>query len=448
MRAGWLVVVLAGCVQSASVVCDDGMLCPAGATCLPTGGCRAASCGDGVVDGIAGEECDDANRLDHDGCSSTCRAETLQWTRAPGPDLRARQRFAAAWDGDRGRGLVHGGAGEGGILLGDTWVWNGTGWEQAPTPTGPTAVDEHAMAPDGSGRIVLVGGVASGVDQNQCWLWDGAWQACATPLPRGTESMEMAQDPAGGVLVTGGFFNPGGGLAFSPYTYHRAIDGTWTEPVTATLDNVYDHAVLLEAATGRVIRTGGSWSAGAEMTQIWTGTEWKAFGPPMNLQPIAAAYDPNRKRITAIGGGPYINPGDPTFPSHLVFELVDDDPDPPRWDMVTPQPPTQPDPPRLTAQPFYDPLRHAFVLFGGLDIHGTILGDTWLLSWHSDSPEEACDGTDNDADGLRGCDDPDCWPRCTPRSPPGAPRSDADPHCGDGVCNPALETAALCPDDC
>ena len=54
---------------------------------------------------------------------------------------------------------------------------------------------------------------------------------------------------------------------------------------------------------------------------------------------------------------------------------------------------------------------------------------------------------DDDGDGLAGCDDPDCWSRCTPTCLPGAICDDALPHCGDGACG-AREDYALCPTDC
>lgn len=96
---------------------------------------------------------------------------------------------------------------------------------------------------------------------------------------------------------------------------------------------------------------------------------------------------------------------------------------------------------------FYDPIRHAVVAFGGFIATGS-LGETWLMRWESPTPDEACDGTDADADGLAGCADPDCWARCTPRCMPGTTCDDADPRCGDLICNPYLEDAALCPSDC
>src|SRR5262249_25240771 len=61
---------------------------------------------------------------------------------------------------------------------------------------------------------------------------------------------------------------------------------------------------------------------------------------------------------------------------------------------------------------------------------------------------ETCRGGDTDGDGLEGCDDPDCWARCTPDCPPGASCPENAPRCGDGTCNLLLEDCHLCPLDC
>src|SRR5262245_61607643 len=210
MRTGWLLLALAaGCVQSASPVCGDGSVCPPGASCLVGGGCRNDRCGHGVLEGNEGEECDDGNALDHDGCSSACRSEHLQWSLAEGAEIPPRTEFAAAWDADRGRGLLHGGEGSPG-RLGDTWSWTGTTWE--PAAAGPLPVSRHALAPDGSGALVLAGGASFPMSSlqlhDQCWTWDGAWHECSA-LPSKISDLRMTQDPAGGVIVAGGLYVDG-----------------------------------------------------------------------------------------------------------------------------------------------------------------------------------------------------------------------------------------------
>ena len=92
----------------------------------------------------------------------------------------------------------------------------------------------------------------------------------------------------------------------------------------------------------------------------------------------------------------------------------------------------------------YQPLDGRTLLFTTDD------SPTWELSFRAQAElYEVCQyGYDIDGDGLVGCADPDCWGYCTPLCPPGAECDEAAPHCGDGVCNEALETCRLCPDDC
>jgi hypothetical protein len=71
------------------------------------------------------------------------------------------------------------------------------------------------------------------------------------------------------------------------------------------------------------------------------------------------------------------------------------------------------------------------------------------FAWDSNDADEAClSGRDADHDGKIGCDDPDCWPYCTPSCPPGVACDPTRPRCGDGVCNTALENCRSCPGDC
>lgn len=54
---------------------------------------------------------------------------------------------------------------------------------------------------------------------------------------------------------------------------------------------------------------------------------------------------------------------------------------------------------------------------------------------------------DNDGDGLVGCDDLDCWARCTPLCEPHVIIGDCrldQPRCGDGVCAPERENCRNC----
>ena len=106
----------------------------------------------------------------------------------------------------------------------------------------------------------------------------------------------MAQDPAGGVISTGGLTGSGTAVMLSPFTFRRDPAGTWT-PLPDDL-GVFKLAAVLDARAGRVVRTGGTWFGGAQMTQALGASGWETWAPEMNRQPIAIAYEPNRGRIS------------------------------------------------------------------------------------------------------------------------------------------------------
>lgn len=58
-----------------TVVCGNGLICPAGTTCTADRQmCIQGTCGDGVLD--PDETCDDGNVVDGDECASNCRDNT------------------------------------------------------------------------------------------------------------------------------------------------------------------------------------------------------------------------------------------------------------------------------------------------------------------------------------------------------------------------------------
>jgi cysteine-rich repeat protein len=57
-------------VWAGKETCDDGVQ-----TALCDADCTAPACGDGVLNTLVAEECDDANLVNNDGCSATCKVE-------------------------------------------------------------------------------------------------------------------------------------------------------------------------------------------------------------------------------------------------------------------------------------------------------------------------------------------------------------------------------------
>jgi len=74
------------------------------------------------------------------------------------------------------------------------------------------------------------------------------------------------------------------------------------------------------------------------------------------------------------------------------------------------------------------------VMLGGRQGY-TTLGEPVRLRWDSTTgTNEACTAADTDGDALAACADPDCALYCD--------------GCGDGTCDPFLESCGLCPMDC
>ena len=67
-----------------------------------------------------------------------------------------------------------------------------------------------------------------------------------------------------------------------------------------------------------------------------------------------------------------------------------------------------------------------------------------LLRWDGVIASDSCRTLeDSDGDGLRGCDDPDCWPVCQPLCSPGVECGAGTPRCGDAA-HTEVETCGIC----
>lgn len=135
--------------------------------------CTAPVCGDGIVDG--GEECDDATAWGGDGCTPTCRAETGTLEQEPNDDRSAAISFADS---------AHGGLGEG-----DRDCWSvqvpADGYVAADVSDGDDCPDVTLDLVDPAGRVVA-SGAPDGVG---CSPLDPIRQPGARFLPAGTYAL-------------------------------------------------------------------------------------------------------------------------------------------------------------------------------------------------------------------------------------------------------------------
>jgi hypothetical protein len=174
-----------------------------------------------------------------------------------------------------------------------------------------------------------------------------------------------------------------------------------------------------------------------DRTWEWDGTTWTDRTPAASVPARifgAMAYDPQRRRIVVHGGS-----SNDTALSD-VWEW-----DGTSWQLLAPE---SASPARDFQGLVYDSVHRQMMMFAGQSFTG-ILDDTLVLEWSSSRRTEGCrvSTADDDGDSLSGCQDPDCWGRCTPRCPPGVSCDPSYAHCGDGVCEPN-EDHLICPDDC
>ena len=234
------------------------------------------------------------------------------WTQAnPVNSPPPRSAGAMAYDAATGQVVLFGGLipNSNSIRLGDTWLWDGTNWTQAPAQAnGPGARDGQTMVYDPvHQQVVMFGGIsAQGTILNETWLWNGStWtQASPTSTPTPRYSPALAYDAATGqVLLFGGAYG-------SNYLNDTWVwDGTnWTEQLPQTSPSPrYSMGMDYDAALGEVVLFGGYGGSGYQSdTWVWTGSNWVQSAPANNPSPRYftqdMVYDAARGQMLMFGG--------------------------------------------------------------------------------------------------------------------------------------------------
>ncbi|MEZ4367876.1 MAG: kelch repeat-containing protein [Kofleriaceae bacterium] len=416
--------------------------------------------------------------------------DTWVWTgatwiqRTPAASPVARSGHAMGFDPTRGVVAMASGRGIG--VDADTWYWNGTAWAAQATSAAPPVMRYHVMVYDRLRGVVVLVGRSAGV--RVTWEWDGGrWtqrerasapyhNAAAFDENLGRVVMQLATpQPWGNLLAwTGTTWVEVPSMPTPPQTVHPALGfdprrrrlvmfggrpdgGATTDAIATTWE--FDGASWQQVATpsapparhsgtfafdedrGALILFGGRTGIANNAADL-VGDTWaydgawaqvaSALSPPARTG-HTATWDDVTRRVVVFGGiaanGAFL--GDtwalgPAGWSPLSLPLV----------------PTA----RTRTAMVYDPARRAIALFGG-KAEGGILADQWSLQARGAIVPDRCDGTDADGDGLRGCADPDCAAVCEPTCHPPLACPMA-PRCGDGVCDPVLESSARCPGDC
>ncbi len=349
------------------------------------------------------------------------------WELSSIPSARADHHLA--FDAARGRTVMFGGQESTGVLLNDTWTWDGLKWRQASTPIAPTARVHGAMAYDlARQRVVLFGGqVIGGVNNRETWEWDGAaWLLRSTTGPSARFGHTMVYDSAlQRVVVFGGQDNSN--FVGDSWSWD-GVAGVWSQISTSvtpgqgsvighqhmsSYDSARQRHVLFSVQGGAVTweRAGSVWSllsnqgppigpagrsrgmmlfdpsvgiggssvlfggggAGATDASVWAwnGLAWSIAQPASPTGPTAReghamARDSARGAVVLFGGS---NPGGGVASANNeTWE----------WSMATGWRNLTTPSPRESHALAYDPVYREVVLFGGIvSSGGSVSQETW-----------------------------------------------------------------------
>jgi cysteine-rich repeat protein len=331
------------------------------------------------------------------------------WTRVESRTPRRRLAAGMVYDDARGRIVMYGGV-DGfpdGVMLDDTWEYDGHTWQRIRTATSPGGRAGHALVFDSERqRAVLFGGIRSNsffdcADDH--WEYDGLdWEPVMTsPRPSARGVAAFAYDPIRGVMVLFG-----GICAEILLADTWEYDGvSWSE-VVPTGDGAatwpqgrVGAAMAWDPDRQRIVLFGGKAGDDTNLDDTWEydGVGWRLIEGQTAPTPRAGhalLYNAARRGMTVLGG---MGAGATTDTWELRGST---------WFQVSV---TNPPSDRFGAAAAYFPMQDAVLLFGGFDSRGLPL-DAWLrYRFDGASPDEVCyGGIDEDGDGLVDCVDPDC----------------------------------------
>jgi len=236
------------------------------------------------------------------------------WTQAhPAASPSVRGGAKLVWDVGQGNMVLFGGCqyrfNNDLFSLGDTWVWNGTNWNQAFPATSPVARYGYGMAYDAAhSQIVMFGGVNSSGFLADTWVWDGAnWtQKFPANSPPARYYLSMDYDTAHSQMVMFGGNNFSGNLADT-----WVWDGSnWTMQAPANSPSPrFGAAMAYDVAQAQSLLFGGvNQGVNFNDTWLWNGTNWTqqlvtAIVVPPGRHYAGMDYDQSVGEMVLFGGG-------------------------------------------------------------------------------------------------------------------------------------------------
>lgn len=186
--------------------------------------------------------------------------------------------------------LLHGGSDANGAMLTDTWTWDGSAWHQLTPPTSPPPRFFGAFAADPAGGVLLYGGFA-GAARADHWRWDGAtWQqVAAVGAPGAVFGALAALDEARQRTVLLGSFT--GALQ------------TWEwDGLAWTLRDASSHPPVASSCRMAFDPARGQVTTLYPAVQVWNGSLWQSVPYAGQLPAMQALVtDTRRGGLLALG---------------------------------------------------------------------------------------------------------------------------------------------------
>jgi hypothetical protein len=247
----------------------------------------------------------------------------------PGEDapLTVRNAHSLAYDSDRGRVILFGGADEKSVR-GDLWEWDGDRWRLIPS-VGPPPRTFASLSYDparkrlllfGGNRVLFGTGAEGDTFLDDMWEWhNGTWSRLKVATPASRAEACVAYDSGRQRLVLfGGYRGSGDGRVRLGDTWEwdgdrweqknppREWDGTaWVQLAAPPPPARFNSVMAYSAELKGILRFGG-WNSEAREGDTWRfdGRAWErleASGPePRNH--AAMAYDEQRRVVVLFGG--------------------------------------------------------------------------------------------------------------------------------------------------
>lgn len=298
-----------------------------------------------------------------------CSAQTVNWVQEGSPDARCCTAMAYS---KASHGVM---MFSGSNAVADTWVWNG-GWHNTFPPTSPPARGLGGLAADGTGNLVLFGGVtSSGTFLNDTWTWDGkSWtQQFPGQSPSPRSQMAMAYDPTNASVVLFGGCNVYAGPCTLDDTWvWNGLAKTWAPLNPAVHPSGRRTVMTYDVASKTMLLFGGDNAEGVQYTDswVWSGANWQQIFPE-NTPP--ARTSPNMVYDEALGAIVLFGGYAGTWQDSLNDTWLWNGTTWKRWN------PAAVPPDRYDFGMAYDPIRAAILMFGGYS-SGPVRGDTWVLA--------------------------------------------------------------------